>query len=109
MIRARRLAWLGALAIGASGCADPPSALTRPGRPDDTLVINSGAEPSSLDPARGADNVSLSFIHAMFEGLTTYGPQDLRPVQGVARAYARSDDGLRYRFDLRFRQLPFIP
>ncbi len=37
----------------------------------------------------------------MFEGLTTYGAGDLRPVQGVATHWEQSDDNRLFRFHLR--------
>jgi oligopeptide transport system substrate-binding protein len=66
-----------------------------------TLYISSAGEPEHLDPGRSADTNSAQLISAMFEGLLVYGPRDLRPVQGVARAWDRSDDGRVYRFHLR--------
>lgn len=66
-----------------------------------TIYINGVGEPESLDPAISNDTLSAQYTTQMFEGLTTYGPIDLRPVQGAARAWDRSDDGLVYRFYLR--------
>ena len=38
---------------------------------------------------------------ALFEGLLTYNPSDMRPAPGLAESWRRSRDGLRYTFFLR--------
>lgn len=88
------------------GCHDERSSAyfgttSRGGRSESSFYINGVGEPENLDPSKSTDTVSATLIHQMFEGLTVYGPKDLRPVQGVARSWDRSDDGLRLRFHLR--------
>lgn len=72
----------------------------RAGRDPGTLYITNG-EPESLDPGKSWEVLGQQYAVQLFEGLLAYGPEDLRPVQGVARAWERSDDGLVYRFHLR--------
>lgn len=96
---------LGALVPG-SGCGrgdEGPwyGSTERGGRDPATLVINGGGEPEYLDPGKSTDTASSSRIYQMFEGLTAYGPGDLRPVQGVATHYEKSDDNRFFRFHLR--------
>lgn len=102
--RGARRAVAAVASIAAVGCSDPGPYF---GRVDEgpldptTLTINGVTEPQHLDPALAGDNLSQQLVHALFEGLTTPHPRDMHPVQGVARAWERSDDGRLYRFHLR--------
>jgi oligopeptide transport system substrate-binding protein len=66
-----------------------------------TLHINNGNEPEYLDPTMAHDTASSALISQLFEGLTTYGHGDMRPVAAGAIAYDKSDDNRYFRFHLR--------
>lgn len=106
MLEARAALALALLALILPGCTDSDAALyhgrvARGDRPPTTLYVNNGPEPGSLDPALAHDESAFSLLLQLFEGLTTYHPQDLHPTQGVAERWDRSADGLLYRFHLR--------
>ncbi|XXX81746.1 peptide ABC transporter substrate-binding protein [Sorangium sp. So ce134] len=73
----------------------------RTGKDVATFYVNNGDEPEYLDPGKAVDSVSITLLQQMFEGLTSYGPGDLRPVQGVATRWEQSDDNRIFRFHLR--------
>lgn len=107
----RRALWglaLSALALSGSACrkgaTDPRyfGVVERPaGRRADTLYVNAGGDPQHLDPGKAADQTSSLLAMHMFEGLTSYHPLDLHPVQGVAERYDKSPDNRLFRFHLR--------
>ncbi len=68
------------------------------GRAD--LVLINGAEPETLDPALIVGQPEGRIANALFEGLTSFGP-DGRPIPGVAESWEISPDGLTYTFALR--------
>ncbi|HTP42430.1 MAG TPA: peptide ABC transporter substrate-binding protein [Nitrospiria bacterium] len=84
---------LGLLAAGASGvsAAPPPSAVLR-------LALSS--EPPTLDWSLATDNVSITVIENLMEGLTAFDER-LRPVPAVASRWDVSPDGTTYTFHLR--------
>ncbi|WP_437878569.1 peptide ABC transporter substrate-binding protein [Sorangium sp. So ce513] len=73
----------------------------RVGKDATTLYINNGTEPEYVDPGKSNDSASSTLIQQLFEGLTSYGAGDLRPVQGVATRWEQSDDNRIFRFHLR--------
>jgi oligopeptide transport system substrate-binding protein len=92
----RRAGWrcvLGLLAVCASGAvaASPPSAVLR-------LAIAS--EPPTLDWSLATDNVSITIIENLMEGLTAFDDQ-LQPKPAVASRWDVSPDGMTYTFHLR--------
>ncbi len=98
----RRMRWrlvlgllpvLGLLIVCASGAvaASPPPSVLR-------LAIAS--EPPTLDWSLATDNVSITVIENLMEGLTAFDEQ-LRPKPAVARRWEVSPDGLTYTFFLR--------
>lgn len=107
----RRLCWAWVLAplvaAAAAGCdggggSDAYFGTTRrEGKDPDTFYVNNGSEPEYLDPGKSQDLASGALILQLFEGLTTFHPEDLRPTQGVAVRWDQSDDGRLYRFHLR--------
>jgi oligopeptide transport system substrate-binding protein len=103
---ARAAPALALLALLLPGCTDSDADLycgstSRSGRPLTTLYVNNGAEPTSLDPGLAQDDSATSLLFQLFEGLTTYHPEDLHPTQGIAERWDQSADGLFYRFHLR--------
>ncbi len=81
-----------ALAMGLAGC----------GRSFERaeLVFVNGAEPESLDPALITGQPEGRIVNALFEGLTTFGP-DGKPQPGVAERWEISPDRLTYTFYFR--------
>lgn len=66
----------------------------------DSIVVNMGAEPKTMDPTLNSINVvSVYIIHA-FEGLTKLDSNN-NVVGAVAEGWFISDDGLKYTFNLR--------
>lgn len=65
------------------------------------FVMNVGAEPQTLDPnlQRGQPEHRINI--ALFEGLTTYHPETVEPLPGVAESWTRSDDLTTWTFKLR--------
>ena len=64
------------------------------------LVFLNGAEPETLDPALITGQPEGRIANALFEGLTTFGP-DAKPVPGVAERWEISPDCRIYTFHLR--------
>jgi oligopeptide transport system substrate-binding protein len=89
---------LGLLAAG--GCAKRESLVERAAR-EQVLHYGIGAEPQDLDPQFMQVNPHITVMMALYEGLVTYDPVDLRPVPGVAERWDISEDGLHYTFHLR--------
>ncbi|MEO6052695.1 MAG: peptide ABC transporter substrate-binding protein [Chthoniobacterales bacterium] len=75
------------------------SACHRNEKKADFVLIN-GAEPESLDPAVITGQPEGRIANALFEGLTSFGP-DGRPIPGVAETWEISPDGRTYTFHLR--------
>ncbi|WP_437941902.1 peptide ABC transporter substrate-binding protein [Sorangium sp. So ce341] len=96
---------LGALLATLAACAGDGEGYVgttaRTGKDAATFYVNNGEEPEYLDPGKAVDSVSISLLQQMFEGLTAYGPGDLRPVQGAATRWEQSDDNRIFRFHLR--------
>ncbi|MEO8206401.1 MAG: peptide ABC transporter substrate-binding protein [Chthoniobacterales bacterium] len=65
----------------------------------DFVLIN-GAEPETLDPAIITGQPEGRVANALFEGLTSFGP-DGKPIPGVAEKWELSPDGRTYIFHLR--------
>jgi oligopeptide transport system substrate-binding protein len=65
-----------------------------------TLRINIGADPQTLDPRKARDLNSITLMHMFFEGLTrTSKTGELE--MGLAESVDISGDGLEYKFHLR--------
>jgi len=65
------------------------------------LVIGNGAEPQSLDPAAATAIPESRILGCLFEGLVVPDQRTLTPEPGMAQAWERSPDGLRWTFHLR--------
>lgn len=66
----------------------------------DTLAVNVGPDPDTIDPAlNSAVDGATMIIHA-FEGLMTLDKNSV-PVPGQAKSYEKSEDGTVYTFHLR--------
>lgn len=84
---------LGLSSCGFTGDAD--------GFGDRTLLMNNMAEPAQLDPAMQTSVEDQRLTLALFEGLTSYHPKTLQPVEGIAHKWTVSSDGCQYTFSLR--------
>ncbi|NUQ75061.1 MAG: peptide ABC transporter substrate-binding protein [Polyangiaceae bacterium] len=100
------LAVAGLLTFGVVSCDRGPESpyfgtTDRTGKDPATFYVNNGNEPEYLDPGSSSDAASAALILQLFEGLTAYHPEDLRPTPGVAVRWDESDDKRRLRFYLR--------
>jgi len=68
--------------------------------PDAILNIMVDVEPSSLDPQRATDAVSLQLVANLQETLYKLDADD-KPVPGLAESYEISDDGLTWTFKIK--------
>jgi oligopeptide transport system substrate-binding protein len=62
---------------------------------------SNGGLPRIFDPARAAAPPDTDAVRAMFEGLTDYDPQTLKPLPAVAQKWEASEDGRQWTFHLR--------
>jgi oligopeptide transport system substrate-binding protein len=90
---------LGALCFWISAGKEPTAVggkgLERP------IVICNGDEIKTLDPGQMSWANDIRVAMAMWEGLTAYDPDTLKPVPGVAEKWDISPDGKTYTFHLR--------
>lgn len=89
-----------ACAVLIGGCSKGLSNAEK-GLRDNELYIANADEPESIDPHIATGSPDNNVIIAMFEGLVTLDPKDLKPSPGVAERWEVSDDGLVYTFYLR--------
>src|SRR5262249_31143586 len=84
----------------AGPAAGPQAQGTSPGRSGGQIVISSGTEPLTLNPALGTSSDTIYYSQPMFDGLTR--PDDsLRPIPSLAESWEVAPDGLSYTFHLR--------
>lgn len=60
-----------------------------------------GGLPQTFDPALAAAPPDTDAVRAMYEGLTDYDPQTLKPIAGVASRWESAEDGRLWTFYLR--------
>lgn len=94
-----RLALL-TLALLAAGCGRRETAVELGNRAG-ILHRGIGNEVTELDPHLVTGIAEGNVLRALFEGLVTEHPEDLRPVPGVAERWEISPDGREYTFQLR--------
>jgi oligopeptide transport system substrate-binding protein len=94
-------------ALGLAGCAPPDrgprfraAGATAP-RDGGTLRFAVLAGVSTLDPTFGYDEVSDFALHALFDTLVDFAPDDLHLIPRLAERWEVSPDGLTYTFWLR--------
>jgi len=89
----------------ATAPAEPPAeALVSPrppGRPGGQLVVALRAEPRTLNPLTAADNPSQTVIWRLMADLVHVDRRSQLPVPALARRVTTSDDGRRFRLELR--------
>lgn len=66
-----------------------------------TVIYNNKSEPETIDPALYTGHPDATIIIQLFEGLTSFHPQTLEPIPGVAEKWDISPDGTTYTFYLR--------
>ncbi|MFM8334225.1 MAG: ABC transporter substrate-binding protein, partial [Opitutaceae bacterium] len=88
------------LALLASGCGRRETAVEQGNRAQ-ILHRGVGNEVTELDPHLVTGIAEGNILRALFEGLVTEHPEDLRPVPGVAERWEISPDGREYTFHLR--------
>ena len=67
----------------------------------DTLIIDNGAEPETLDPNKMKSHSDGNIANQIFEGLTRYHPKTLKPLPGVAKSWKISNGFRKFIFYLR--------
>jgi oligopeptide transport system substrate-binding protein len=67
---------------------------------DQTITVNWGAEPPSLDPGLATDTTSSGILLSIMDPLVSLG-EDLEPVAELAESWETSEDGLTVTFNLR--------
>ncbi|WP_239984833.1 peptide ABC transporter substrate-binding protein [Sporolactobacillus pectinivorans] len=86
------------LVLAFTGCTAKPDASSTGGK--EVLKLNDGAEPTSLDPPMGYDEVSWDPLNNLMEGLTRLG-KDNQPQPAIAQKWDVSPDGRTYTFHIR--------
>lgn len=66
----------------------------------DTLNINIGSEPPSLDWSRATDSTSFTILNNIMDGLTRFSPEH-KPEPALAKSWEMCEDGKTYIFSLR--------
>ncbi|MEY4941590.1 MAG: hypothetical protein RIQ93_3325 [Verrucomicrobiota bacterium] len=94
------LAWCLTILTVLPGCSKRESAVES-GRRDQVLHWGNLGEPADLDPHTVTSQQDFNIVMALFEGLTSYDPQDLHPIPGVAQKWESTADGLTWTFHLR--------
>ncbi len=87
-------------AVAAAGCLKRETPV-QVGNREQVLHRGIGYEVTELDPHLVTGVAEGNVLRALFEGLVTEHPVDLRPVPGVAERWEVSADGLAYTFHLR--------
>jgi len=91
---------LGALLAGCS--SQSKTATTSQGQSEQVLNLNLGEEPPTLDPQKATDEVSITVLNAVLEGLVRYNRDGkIEKGSGLAKDWKISDDGLTYTFYLK--------
>jgi peptide/nickel transport system substrate-binding protein len=93
-----------------TGCSSAPSGPGTPAAPvektpHDTLVIVTGGEPSTLDPAIAFDAESALYTRATYESLAVFQGDTTKVGPNLATDYSISPDGLSYTLHLRHNVL----
>ncbi|MGH7790964.1 MAG: peptide ABC transporter substrate-binding protein [Thermodesulfobacteriota bacterium] len=86
------------LLVGCKGNEEEHSSSTPYKR--DTLYINIGSEPPSLDWSLATDSTSFTILNNIMQGLTRFG-EDYRPEPALAEKWEISEDGKTITFHLR--------
>jgi len=82
------------------GCRQKSTQVERSGKLQ-ILEIDNLSEPSSIDPSLVSFITDAAVVYALGEGLLSYDPKDLHPVQGVAERWEANADATSWTFHLR--------
>ena len=84
----------------AAGTGTGPDDRGRSRAADQTITVNWGAEPPSLDPGLATDTTSSGILLSIMDPLSSSG-KDLEPVGMLAESWEVSEDGTTVTFNLR--------
>ncbi|MDI3310306.1 MAG: peptide ABC transporter substrate-binding protein [Thermoanaerobacterium sp.] len=91
---------LSAVLTGCGGSAT--NSASNSGNDKQVLNLNLVQEPSTLDPQKATDVVSIDILTEVLDGLTRYDKNGkIEPGSGLAKSWDISKDGLTYTFHLR--------
>jgi len=92
---------LSLLALITLGCSGGGESSSRGGTAKrDTINVNIGTEPPSLDWSRSMDSTSYSVLNNVMEGLTKFN-DNFTPEPALAESWHTSEDGKTYTFKIR--------
>src|SRR5215510_10999544 len=95
-------ALLVSLAFLAASCGGKSSSASKPKGGDNTITVNWGTEPPSLDPGLATDTTSANILQNIMDPLIKLGPApELKPVPNLAQSWQLSDGGKTVTFHLR--------
>ncbi len=109
MSRFRKIGWgagltalLLALAFAAASCGGNSSSGSKSSGGGDTISVNWGTEPPSLDPGLATDTTSANILQNIMDPLVKLGPPPgLKPIPSLAESWTESDGGKTVTFKLR--------
>ena len=95
-------ALLVSLAFLAASCGGKSSSSSKPKGGDNTITVNWGTEPPSLDPGLATDTTSANILQNIMDPLVKLGPAPgLKPMPNLAQSWQLSDGGKTVTFKLR--------
>ena len=90
------------LAFLAASCGGKSSSSSKPKGGDNTITVNWGTEPPSLDPGLATDTTSANILQNIMDPLVKLGPPPgLKPMPSLAESWQLSDGGKTVTFKLR--------
>ncbi|MGB9679113.1 MAG: peptide ABC transporter substrate-binding protein [Thermoanaerobacteraceae bacterium] len=93
---------LTAMLAGCSGQNNPSTGKSTASSSPQVINLNLGDEPPTLDPQKTTDEVSITILNDVLEGLVRYNMDGkLEKGSGLAKDWEISPDGLTYTFHLR--------
>ena len=96
------MALLIALAFAATSCGGNSSSSSKSSSGGDTITVNWGTEPPSLDPGLATDTTSANILQNIMDPLVKLGdPPDLKPIPNLAESWTKTDGGKTVTFKLR--------
>jgi ABC-type oligopeptide transport system substrate-binding subunit len=91
-----------ALAFAAASCGGNSSSGSKSSSGGDTITVNWGTEPPSLDPGLATDTTSANILQNIMDPLVKLGPPPgLKPIPSLAESWTESDGGKTVTFKLR--------
>ena len=91
-----------ALAFAAASCGGSSDSGSKSSSGGDTITVNWGTEPPSLDPGLATDTTSANILQNIMDPLVKLGdPPDLKPIPNLAESWDKTDGGKTVTFHLR--------